>query len=86
MTRLKFHSRLNPYLRHIDTLNGLCGANVFYREAKMEYATGRYIIRFSIPIHYRGIVGNGKWRKEAVVKNSRISGLFRVSFKRSSTK
>ena len=68
---------LTPYLRHIDTLNGLAVPMSFYREAKMEYATGRYINSFfNSYFIIEGLFGNGKWRKEAVVKELTDSPVF----------
>jgi len=68
---------LTPYLRHIDTLNGLAVPMSFYREAKIEYSAGRYINSFfNSYFIIEGLFGNGKWRKEAVVKELTTSQVF----------
>lgn len=68
---------LTPYLRHLDTLNGLAVPMSFYREAKVEYTAGRYINSFfNSYFIIEGLFGNGKWRKDAVVHELTQSSVF----------
>lgn len=68
---------LTPYLRHIDTLNGLAAPMSFYREAKAEYSVGRYINSFfSSYFIIEGLFGNGQWRQRDVVRELTQSPVF----------
>lgn len=68
---------LTPYLRRLDNLNRLAVPMSFYREAKVEYSAGRYINSFfNSYFIIEGLFGNGKWRKEAVVKELTDSSVF----------
>lgn len=49
----------------------------FFRETKSEYAIGRYINSFfNSYFIIEGLFGNGKWRKEAIVKELTNSQVF----------
>lgn len=70
-------SELAQYLMHIDELNGLAVPMSFYREAKNEFSLGRYINSF-INSYFiiEGLFGDGKWRKEAVIRELTKSPVF----------
>lgn len=68
---------LAPYLKHIDTLKTFAVPMSYYREAKAEYANRRYINSFfNSYFIIEGLFGNGKWRKDAVVKELTRSPIF----------
>lgn len=68
---------LKAYLEHIDTFEGLAVPMSFYREAKIEYGSGRYInCFFNSYFIIEGLFGNGKWRKEAIIAEFTKSQVF----------
>jgi hypothetical protein len=70
-------SNLAPYLKRIETLNELAEPMSFYREAKAEYSTGRYINSFfSSYFIIEGLFGKGLWRKRDIVRELTQSPVF----------
>jgi hypothetical protein len=66
-----------PYLRRMRTLDGLAAPMAFFRESKNEYSIGRYINSFfNSYFVIEGLFGNGKWRKEAIVRELTQSSIF----------
>lgn len=68
---------LTRFLGRMDSLNSLAVPMSFFRETKIEYSSGRYINSFfNSYFIIEGLFGNGKWRKEAVVKELALSPVF----------
>ncbi len=64
-------------VQHTSTFKPLVVPMSFFRETKSEYSAGRYINSFfNSYFIIEGLFGNGKWRKEAIVKELTNSKIF----------
>jgi hypothetical protein len=64
-------------VQHTSIFKPLVVPMSFFRETKSEYAAGRYINSFfNSYFIIEGLFGNGKWRKEAIVKELANSKIF----------